>query len=153
MPSSSVSHWRTISERWRFERGFPLVQIILQWHHVDNTRTKLLNWVHEKFASETVRSDERRLKSKDQLLHSFGTTLERLDFRRRSFHEPSQCKCYVKFACLKPKLIWVNLQSLLIYLVQCDSGAPVWNGCNSRMNDGGFEMNCRASTTLIVFWF
>ena len=30
----------------------------------------------------------------------------------------SRCKCYVKCACLKPKLIWVDLESLLIYFVR-----------------------------------
>ena len=35
-----------------------------------------------------------------------------------------------KFACLKPKFIWVDLRSLfLIYLIQCDTGAPVWTRC------------------------
>ena len=75
--------------------------------------------------SETVRSDWTREKLKDRLLQSFGTTPEHFGFRSRTGHQPSQCKCHVKFACLKRQVIWVDLESLLIYLVWRDSGAPV----------------------------
>ena len=61
--------------------------------------------------------------SKDHLLQLFGMTLECLGFRRRTCHEQSQCKCYVKFACLKQKVIWVDPESLLIYLDWRNSGA------------------------------
>ena len=54
------------------------------------------------------------------------------------------CKCYVKIAyikiaCLKPTIIWVDLKSLLIYLVQRDSGAPVCNGVLDYLTKSQFD--------------
>ena len=80
--------------------------------------------------SGTVRSDWMRQKSKDWLLPSFWTTLERLGFRNGTCHEPWQCKCYVKFACLKQKVILVDLELLLIYLVRLsETGVSLCSLC------------------------
>ena len=35
------------------------------------------------------------------------------------------CQDYVDFACLKPKFIWVYLESLLIYLVLSETGIKI----------------------------
>ena len=60
-------------------------------------------------------------------------TLERFGFRRRSCHEPSQYKCNVKFLCLKPNFILVNLELLLILLVLRDSGKLSETGVNQTV--------------------
>ena len=39
--------------------------------------------------------------------------------------------CYVKFTCLKPTFIWVDLESLLIYLVWRDSGMSLKCTCSN----------------------
>ena len=103
------------------------------------TPYQILNLFMKSLTSETVRSNWTRLKLKDWLL-----TLERLGFRGRSC-QPSQSKCYVKFACLKPKYIWVDLESLLIYLVWHNSKALVWNGCSVCLT----ACICFIATTLL----
>ena len=64
---------------------------------------------------------------KDRLLQSIGITMDHLGFRRRTCHEPSQCECYIRFSCPKPKFVWVDLESLPISLVWHNSSAPVWS--------------------------
>ena len=93
-------------------------------HSREEPNSELSTWKVQRL--KQLRATGLARKLKDRRLQSFGTTLKRLGFRRRPCHEPSQCKCYVKFFSLKPKLIWVGLESLLIF-VRC---VPVWNGCN-----------------------
>ncbi len=58
----------------------------------------------------------------------FGTTLERLGFRLSILSYTKPNASVTSSPVLKPTFIWVNLELLLIYLIRCDSGAPVWTG-------------------------